>query len=149
MQDPPHLTDEQVARYRNRTLAPADLLDVDSHISDCEQCRDLTYAGVCAGPRIAALRAELSGHLDYAGIVACASGSASAEQRGHLENCADCRGEVEDLRSFQVELRETPQAPVVMPVRRARSWRLPLTIAAGVVLVFVSVWTLRQQKAPQ
>ncbi len=143
MKEPPHLTDEQVDRYRNRNLAPAALLEIDRHLSVCEPCRDRLYASVGATSRIASLRADLSGHLDYAGVVACAARSASPEQEEHLGICADCRGEVEDLRAFQQELRETPRAPLVMPVRPAAKWRVPLTIAAGLAVVGVTLWTLR------
>jgi hypothetical protein len=146
MTEPPHLTDEQVARYRSRTLEPAELLDLDSHISTCDACRDLLYTGVRASTRIATLRADLSGHLDYTGILACASGSATPTQREHLELCDTCRAEVDDLRTFQVELRGMPRASVVTPISRGRSWRLPLTVAAGIALVAMSVWSLRRTR---
>ena len=146
MTEPPHLTNEQVVRYRNRTLAPADLLDVDSHLSVCEPCRNSLYEEVRASARIVALQADLSGHLDDAGVLACASGTTAPEQQEHLAICADCRAEVEDLRAFQATLREAPRAALVMPVRAARTWRVPLTIAAGIAVVAVSVWTLRSSR---
>jgi hypothetical protein len=142
----PHLSEEQVVRYRSRKLAASELLELDSHLSDCEACRDLLYTGTRAGSRIASLRADLSGHLDYAGVVACASGSPSPEQRDHLTHCESCRAEVDDLRSFQVELRETPSESKVTPIGAGRRWRMPLTIAAGIGLVAASVWSLHRAK---
>ena len=35
-----HLFPEQFEGYRRRTLSPADLLEVDDHLSDCARCRD-------------------------------------------------------------------------------------------------------------
>jgi len=149
MTELPHLTDEQVNRYRSGELAPAELLNLDEHLSDCEACRDLLYSGVRASAQITALRADFSGHLDYEGVLACASGGATPGQREHLELCTDCRAEVDDLRSFQVEIRETPRATVVTPINRGRAWRLPLAAAAGIALVAVSVWSLRSGRPVQ
>jgi len=53
-----------------------------------------------------------------------------------MEWCADCRAEVEDLRSFQAEIRVTP-------ITRGRRWRMPLTIAAGIAVAAVDFWSLR------
>jgi hypothetical protein len=145
MTEPPHLTDEQVGGYRTRRLAPAELLDLDRHISVCEACRDRLYTGSRAGDQIASLRADLDGHLGYERVVACASGSPTPADREHLELCETCRAEVDDLRNFQAELRETPRASVVTPISRGRRW-MPLTIAAAIALVAVSVWSLRRTR---
>jgi hypothetical protein len=145
MTEPPHLSEEQVARYSNGKLAPAELLEVDTHLTGCETCRGRLYAGVRASTRIASLRADLSGHLDYTAVLACASGSPTPEQCQHLDLCRTCRAEVDDLRQFQLELSDAPRA-VVMPINRGRRWRLPLTLAAGIALVAISLWTLRRER---
>lgn len=44
-ESPEHLTDEQVERYRRRTLPPAELLAVDDHIAGCPTCRRRLAAG--------------------------------------------------------------------------------------------------------
>ena len=48
-----HLTDEQVERYRRRTLPPAELLAVDDHVQACPACR----RRLAAGEPLAAARA--------------------------------------------------------------------------------------------
>jgi hypothetical protein len=37
---PEHLSAEQIARYRKRTIAPGELLQVDDHFSQCAECRE-------------------------------------------------------------------------------------------------------------
>ena len=34
-----HLSAQLMLRYRSRSLAPAELLDLDRHVTDCERCR--------------------------------------------------------------------------------------------------------------
>src|SRR5512146_3254577 len=106
MTAPAHLTDEQFARYRNRTLPPAELLAVDEHLSECPECRGRAYAEHNASNSIRALRTELSEHLDYAGVARCSEGSATPEQRAHLAECETCRAEVQDLSRFRTEMHE-------------------------------------------
>jgi hypothetical protein len=146
MTEPPHLSEEQVARYSSGKLAAAELLEVDTHLSGCEACRGRLYAGVRASARIAHLRADVSGHLDYAAVLSCASGSATPEERNHLDLCRTCRAEVDDLRQFQVELRETPRHAVVTPINRGRRWPRLMTVAAGIAVVAISVWSLRRER---
>jgi hypothetical protein len=132
-----HLSDEQIARYRGRTLAPADLLDADDHLVGCDTCRDRlarTLDTLRAGSR---LRASLATHLGYEAVVACAEGRGTPEDRQHLAECDLCAGEVADLRAFQGELREQPRAVVEMPARKpwqARISRKWLAAAAVVAL---------------
>ncbi len=60
MTQPDHLTDEQIAHYHARTLAPAQLLAVDDHLAHCEECRDLLYHAADAGSQIRELQADLA-----------------------------------------------------------------------------------------
>ncbi|HLH20558.1 MAG TPA: zf-HC2 domain-containing protein, partial [Bryobacteraceae bacterium] len=58
-----HLTDDQISRYGSRTLAPADLLALDGHIAECEDCRGRLAQAGNAWREAARLRADLDGHL--------------------------------------------------------------------------------------
>src|SRR3954454_11474665 len=120
MKETAHLTDEQLARYRDRTMSPVELLDVDSHISACAPCRDTLFVRQHAGSQIKGLRADLAGHLDHAGVVACSEGMATDEQKQHLRDCSMCQGEVLDLSRFRTELHDTPRAPIVIPSKWPR-----------------------------
>lgn len=134
MTQPSHLTEEQFARYRSRSLAPLELLEVSDHIAACETCRGRLFTQEQAAPRLRALRTDLSAHLEYEQIAAAAEGPAAPAAERHLAGCDACRAEVDDLRQFRSDLKSTPRAPIPMPVRKTPSWRLPLVAAAAIVI---------------
>jgi hypothetical protein len=147
-----HLTEEQFSRYQRRTLEPAELLDVDQHIAQCEECLARLWRESGSVPALRDLRSQLSEHLDYDQIVACAEGTSSTAWEQHLAECDLCRTEVSDLRQFRTELSTASQTAkvIAMPARKT-SWRLPAyaAIAAGTVLVAgLSFWALRKQSQP-
>ena len=143
-----HLTDEQFARFRNRTLEPAELLDVDQHLAVCGVCSERLWREMAAPGQVSALRDLLSEHLEYAQIVVSAEGKADAAVEQHLAGCAMCRADVEDLRAFQAELK-APRKVVEMPARRS-GWRIPtyVAIAAGLVLSVSLVLRILHREQP-
>src|SRR4051812_19970293 len=100
-----HLTEEQFAGYRSRTLAAVDLLQVDEHLSGCSNCRDRLADAAGAVSAIRDLQARLLRHLEYDEVVAAAEGNPGAEAVRHLAGCELCRAEVDDLRGFRRELK--------------------------------------------
>jgi hypothetical protein len=146
-----HLTGEQFARFRDRTLAPAELLELDGHLALCEPCRERLYADAHGSSEIRALRAEVSGHLEYEDIVACSEGSSTEAQRAHLRDCPLCRSEVQDLSRFRTALQETPRAKTmaaVTPIRSWRKWAVPAGIAAAVLVVAGVALESRRRPVP-
>ncbi|SRR5579883_591694 len=141
-----HLTDDQISRYGSRTLAPADLLALDGHIAECEDCRGRLAQAGNAWREAARLRADLDGHLDYHATVACAEGGGTPEQRRHLEECAMCRDEVEDLRGFREQLGHG--RVVNFPAPRKRRWPWLAAAAAIALAAGLGVWTTRHGAAP-
>jgi hypothetical protein len=143
-----HLTEEQFNRYRHRTLAPAELLDVDRHIAQCEACLARLWKESDAIPPLRDLRSQLSEHLDYEQIVACAENASSEAHERHLAECELCRAEVDVLRQFRAQLNPRRSAqPIAMPVP-GKSRRTPAlaAIAAGTVLAAgLGFWMLRRQ----
>src|SRR5580704_4729675 len=117
MTQPEHLTEEQFAHYHSRTLAPAELLELDGHIALCGACRDRLYLEESAGKQLRRLKADLAGHLEYGQIADCADGSFPPEVAQHLEECDMCRAEVDDLTQFRAELKSGLRAPIQMPAR--------------------------------
>src|SRR5437660_8420734 len=144
-----HLSEEQFNRYRYRTLAPAELLDVDRHIAQCEACLARLWWESDAIPPLQDLRRQLSEHLDYEQIVACAEGASSDPCQRHLAECELCRAEVDVLRDFRAQLNAPRRsaAVIAMPVP-SRSRRAPAfaAIAAAAVLAAgLGFWALRRQ----
>jgi hypothetical protein len=141
-----HLTTEQIARCRSRTLPPEELLAVDAHLSGCRECRDLLCREERAGVRLDSLRAGFTRHLEYDEIAGIVDGASVPDAERHVEECAACRAEVEDLRQFRSELKATPRAPVPMPGRERRR-KMPALVgfaAALLVALAVSQWMSRR-----
>src|SRR5437660_1066071 len=142
-----HLTDEQVAGFVLRSLDAAELVVVDRHLEVCGECRERLERQMSAPGLLQELRAQLSEHLEYEQVAAASGGRKDPGVQEHLAECAMCRAEVEDLRSFRSELKPASAKVVQMPVRRAKS-RIPgyVAVAAGLVLtISIAVRLLRQE----
>jgi hypothetical protein len=110
-----HLSAQSVELYRRRVMSPAELLAADDHFAACEDCRrhaseppqmDAVVSGLHANLRAEAAALE-SDHLSYEQIAALVDdeiGEAELETlESHLEICAPCAEEVNDLRAFRPE----------------------------------------------
>ena len=147
-----HLTEEQFNRYRHRTLAPAELLNVDRHIAQCEACLARLWREADALSPLQGLRSQLSEHLDYEQIVACAEGAFSEPYERHLAECELCRAEVGVLRDFRAQLSAPRRsaAVIAMPVpgRSRRTFTLAAIAAGAVLAAGLGFWALRRQPPP-
>jgi hypothetical protein len=118
-----HLTVEQLEWYRNRTLQSSALLAADDHLASCSVCRERAAA---LAPPVRQLRQSLSPqHLTEEQIEAYAERSLSdPEARAHLQECAACLAEAEDLRQFVSHGK----------IRNRNAWWKPAA-AAAVILI--------------
>jgi hypothetical protein len=135
MIEPAHLSDEQLSRYRDRALTAVELLDLDGHLSACPECRDRLYVESRGTSALKALRADLSEHLSYADIVLCSEGNGKPHALKHIRECSTCQAEVMDLSRFRTEMVEIPRRPIELPVKPWVRYRIPLGIAAAVVVI--------------
>src|SRR5262245_49395304 len=111
-----HFSLQLIERYRRRALSPAELLDADDHLVECEMCR--RRLGDEPRERAAAisLRAELSSteltHLDYERLAAYVEGELDPIDReiadSHLKLCAQCDAELNELRAFATRMAAYP-----------------------------------------
>lgn len=166
---PEHLTTQQIEALTTRRLAVSEIVTATRHLAVCGDCRqrvsEQTKTLERVGSLRSALRAEASEfHLRYEQLVTYVENSAEVIEReiivNHLEACAQCAFEAEELQALHDSL-TTPQAE---PRRHSfiewlrRFWQmpaflrpLPLTaIAASLLLLFTAVWWLRKPtSAPQ
>ncbi|HYC58155.1 MAG TPA: zf-HC2 domain-containing protein [Thermoanaerobaculia bacterium] len=137
-----HVTDELLQRLHRHELDSAELLEVIRHVSRCAQCA--RRAGTEFPSRLV-LRDETGEeaiHLDpETQLFPWIDGTVDAADREivetHLEDCALCRAEADDLRRLQ------------QPVPRAwwtsgRVW----AAAAAVVFVLAGITAIRQSVTP-
>ena len=160
-----HLTEEEVAQYRQRTLSPTALLAADDHLAECEDCRlslsraSGTEFGVATLWRaLTATEPVPSSHLSYDDLVAVVEEDSTLERwseiRQHLGICKACADEVADLRSLRAGM--TGSGARNLPIGAAERkrwgfWLIPAwSVAAAAILVaaFVGFRALRTNIQP-
>jgi hypothetical protein len=107
-----HFTSAQIANWRRRNLAPAELLGADDHLAGCGECRRLVesaldndamglYAGLAEG-------AAVGQHLSFDQSADYVDGLLTGAERrmieDHLASCARCAPLTTDLRAFRNEI---------------------------------------------
>jgi hypothetical protein len=145
-----HLSDSEIARYRQRLSLPEELLRTDGHLTQCTECRARVIEEV---------RLSIGGHLAYEqleGYVDKAIGPLERQKiLAHTRVCALCAGELQDLEDLRTQMQTAPAQAA--PTRRepATLWDRPAVAfaAAAIVLsaVFSGWWLLlsRSDTPPQ
>src|SRR5689334_18151494 len=155
-----HLSEEQIALYKVRRLAPEELLWVDDHISECTDCRlrmvPPTVLRAALQNNLASDQAYPNSkkeHLQYEQLEAYVDGiipkADEATVRAHLETCSRCYEELRDLNSFKTELTSSKEpAHEKWWSRFVARWfidrGLTFALAATVVVVLAVVVGLRR-----
>jgi len=139
-----HVTEETWSRLRRRELDPAELLDALAHLRSCGTCaargEDLAAEGG-AGVRGVLRMPAVERHLDpETELIAYVDGTLDRAEREladtHLDDCALCRADVEDLRAFARPRRG-----------QRRVWTAALAVAATVAVIVTALSLVRQQTA--
>jgi hypothetical protein len=173
---PEHLSVEQITSYRERRASPAELLQIDDHISQCAECRErLSSASALRAALQAAGSRLLSGHgsdlsdepgrspqvvsksehLAYEQLEAYVDEKMSHSARGvaeaHLKACQLCSEELRDLNTFKAELatsrNQTPEPLWSFLVPWLTLRRISLAVATAAV-IFLAVEVSRWHQAP-
>src|SRR5260370_15673206 len=121
-----HVTAEQIAQYRNKSMPPGDLLAFDRHVAQCGECR----TQLASADRVATLlsgietAATAPQHLAYdqlADYVDAKSGEVDREiVESHVELCDRCATELGDLAAFadgMAAAQESEPAPLETQAR--------------------------------
>ncbi len=112
-----HLSTERIARYRQRTMSPAELLTADDHVATCSACRQRLSSEEELEAAYISLRAGLEAaggvepsHLSYKQLEGYLDGKLDEVGReivdSHLEVCPQCKAELDDLQRFAARLKE-------------------------------------------
>jgi hypothetical protein len=159
-----HLSKDQIDRYHQRSLSPAEIVSVCSHLESCEDCREETggedrreSAFLVLGAGIEGAADRDSYHLSPEQSVAYVTGHIDEIDadivESHVENCQSCAGELRDLRAFEFQTGEqragyATRATDADPSREVKhSWLAPIRwrvvqAAALVLLVTLLVMTI-------
>src|SRR5215831_4717484 len=131
-----HLSDWQLKQYETRAAEPADLVEIDDHLHECDSC----YERLCSLARPADRFEFRDEYLDdQAGgdplyrylesyVDGRLSGTDLARFERHLEKCEPCASEAEGL----LELKSMISTDTAMaPVRRSSVARQPGMLESG------------------
>ena len=136
-----HLSDEQMRKYSEKRLEPAELLRVDDHLSVCENCRNaISVDSDAVAHSFEQEFAELQEqqHLTYDQIVGSLENKSGSDRESvdtHLQICSRCKSEYEDLRAFAVE-----------SSRSSKSKFYPWLAVAAVLVLLALVATLTYRR---
>jgi len=103
-----HLTDKQLADYRRRRVSPAELLQIDEHLSLCSDCRDRAADESDLHAAMGTPPLHRSRHLTYEQLEAYVDRKVSIAESeavlSHVRTCRSCFDELGDLQAFKREL---------------------------------------------
>ena len=108
-----HVTPEQLDRLRRGTLPPADVTAVGRHATACASCGSAVAEALALESKTRDLRLQIdagdeSEHLPEDALMACADGF----DHEHLQECASCRAEVEEMRMLKRSMRPRRRWPL-------------------------------------
>jgi anti-sigma factor RsiW len=165
---PGHLTDEDIGRYRNRVMPPAESLAANAHLATCEDCyrrfdRDyISEAFRLARAHLASAETATGDHINYDERVGFVDGTLGAQDRAiiesHLEICSRCETDVEDLRlvksTLGTEIELSPRRPLPTPgmiaaLRQQPGLRSGILMAGAAIVAGIAVWVAMQPLASE
>jgi Putative zinc-finger len=151
-----HLSTTEIERYRSKAITADEVRALDSHLSECEDCRrsfldsesgDAAYEIVKRSLRSVTQLPET--HVTYKEMAAYVDGYLDAMKRdaveAHLKTCADCESGVAELMRLK-EAIESDEERVVsvsrasVPFWQRTAFRMGLEALAVLLIIAGVVW---------
>ncbi len=126
-----HLSQNEFERHRDRRLGVRELLRVDRHLAQCDQCQQALRAGSdrAAAVRVVSAIEQAGSHLTYEQMEAFVDDQLSpggrADVQAHASLCAPCAKELAEMQGFAPALArpvERPADPALSPLARLGRW---------------------------
>jgi anti-sigma factor RsiW len=147
---PNHPSREQLIKYRDRALAPAELRSVDGHLGTCPDCRrELAEAAnlSSANAMISAVREAQTDHLTYDQMDAWVEGELESSERefvmAHIGLCPPCARQLQAYESYapvmSAPVRIPPAVPLTLVDRLSAFFSAPGMAALTAAAVAVAV----------
>lgn len=164
-----HLSPEQIAAYRQRKLAPGDLVAADFHLAVCDACRK-SAADAVSLALLDGIAAAKHTHLSYEQMEGYADGALDPVSKelvlAHVALCGQCARELREFADFIPVMdaaieKATPKKEIAAEgpaASKAGFWRRfsaavkrpqwVIVAAAGVVLAVMIPTLSRNQRPP-
>jgi hypothetical protein len=150
MDDATHLSEDDIIRYRDRSLPPTELLAADSHLALCDVChgRIMALTGLRERASVAASAFEDAAagqmtHLSYeqlAGMVDDQVGDIDREIiDSHLDLCRACESELNDLRQLRSRMARPQESTPTRGKSATREQFITLRLPAFSFLTLASI----------
>jgi hypothetical protein len=147
---PAHPSHEQLMKYRDRGLPPAELLSVDAHLGTCPDCRrELSETANLSSSNamISAVREARVDHLTYDQMDAWVEGELESSERelvmAHISLCPPCARQLHAYESYAPGMSAPVRIPAATPltlVDRLRAlFSAPGTVALTAAAIAVAV----------
>jgi anti-sigma factor RsiW len=147
---PAHPSHEQLMKYRDRGLPPAELLSVDAHLGTCPDCRRglaETANLASSNAMISAVREARADHLTYDQMDAWVEGELESSERefvmAHIGLCPPCARQLQAYESYapvmSAPVRIPPATPLTLVNRLRAFFSAPGTVALTAAAVAVAV----------
>jgi len=163
-----HISVKEIQQYQKRELSPRELLALDDHLAQCEDCRaqisDIAALQSSSTSFIPALDSETFEHPVYEQLAAYIDGQLKSVERdiieSHLGCCRECSKELIDLETVKAQVAsfsEVTIADAVIETSRERratlrerfsalwsvaSFRIPLQAAVALAGIALIVWAV-------
>lgn len=152
-----HFTKSDIQRFRNNELQPAELLELDDHLSGCEDCRKRLVQGTGPWQAAASIGGLLSApdharsvsHLNYHEFEGYVDDTLDAPGRKtaetHLQICEECVNEVAGLKALarpEHRIHSTYRRSVLdfLKFRNLRPWMSFAVPAVVIVSLASAIW---------
>ena len=140
-----HFSEDQIKNYHARKLTPSELLQMDEHMEQCTDCSTRLIQNSTVDCRVASLDHHLQeeseeDHLEYEQLIGYLEHTLDPSDReiveAHLQSCASCLTEEQDLRSFRKVITDRrKRSAFILQVAGIAAAIAVLVIAARVLLI--------------